>query len=214
MHIKEVESLVGLKVKNIRYYEDMGLIKPSRNNQNDYRIYSDEDIKKLRIIKFLRELNIPIKEIKQLFDGEITLSNCMNDAIDKIEVLEENCKKVKLMCSEIIKNNDSIESIDSTKYFLEMNVLNKEGFTMRDVKTNNWKKIRGAILSSLVFSIFFILMVCMITYFQFTETDSMSWIAYGILMFVLLIPIFGIFYNLVIRIKEIKGGEEDEASKY
>ena len=61
MFIKEVETLVGLTSKNIRYYEDVGLIKPNRNNENSYRIYSNDDLKKLKIIKFLRELNVPIQ---------------------------------------------------------------------------------------------------------------------------------------------------------
>ena len=214
MHIKEVEYAVGLSSKNIRYYEEMGLITPSRNSQNDYRVYSDRDIRKLRIIKFLRELNVPIKDIKSLFDGDITLSQCMSDTIDKIQVLEDNYKKVKMMCTEIIKNNDSIDTIDSNKYFSEISILNKEGFTMRDVKSNNNKKIVGAIISSLTFSIFFILMFVLICYFQFTENDKMPWIMFFIFEFIFIIPIFGIWYNLVVRIREIKGGEEDEASKY
>lgn len=214
MHIKEVEHSVGLSSKNIRYYEDVGLIKPTRNNQNDYRVYNEDDINKLKLIKFLRELNVPIKEIKELFDNKITLSDCMKDRIKKIEDEEINYKKIKNMCNEIIKNNINFNDTDITKYFLEMNVLNKEGFTMRDVKINNGKKIRGAILSSLIFSIFFILFIAMINYFQFTEADKMPWIMYSIIMFLLAIPIIGIFCNLVERIKEIKGGEEDEASKY
>lgn len=42
----------------------------------------------------------------------------------------------------------------------------------------------------------------------------MPWIIYSFIIFILIIPVISIVYNLVIRIKEIKGGEEDEASKY
>lgn len=214
MHIKEVEYSVGLSSKNIRYYEDVGLIKPIRNSQNDYRVYDEKDINRLKLIKFLRELNVPIKEIKDLFDKKLTLSDCMRDRIKKIEDEEEHYKKIRNMCNEIIKDDVSFDDVNINKYFSEMNILNKEGFTMRDVKINNSKKIRGAFLSSLTFSIFFILMVIMISYFQFTEADKMPWIMYFIVMFFFFIPIVGIGYNLINRIKEIKGGEEDEASKY
>lgn len=214
MHISEVETLVGLKAKNIRYYEDAGLIKPLRNNQNDYRIYSDEDINKLRLIKFLRELNVPVKEIKQLFSEKITLEECMRERIDKINDLLSHYKKVSDMCTSIINNNDSINSLDINNYFIEMNILNKEGFTMRDVKSNHSKKISGAIISSSIFGIFFIFIISTISYFQFTEADKMPWFLYIGLIIILLIPITAICYNLCIRIKEIKGGEEDEASKY
>lgn len=214
MHISEVEALVGLRAKNIRYYEDVGLIKPLRDNQNDYRIYSEEDVNKLKTIKFLRELNVPIKEISQLFSGQITLKECMSGRIDKINELLNHYKKVNDMCNSIINNNDSIEMLDINRYFVEMNILNKEGFTMRDVKSSNYKKIYGAVISSSIFSLFFIFIISVISYFQFTEAERMPWFLYIGFVVMLLVPLIGIFYNLFIRIKEIKGGEEDEASKY
>ena len=42
MFINEVETLVGLSKKSIRFYEENGLIKPKRNAENDYRVYSDQ----------------------------------------------------------------------------------------------------------------------------------------------------------------------------
>lgn len=214
MFINEVENIVGLSKKSIRYYEQVGLITPTRNKENDYRIYSKEDIKKLRIIKFLRELNVPIKELKDLNNGKISLKECMEDRIKKIEVEEENYQKIKHMCNEIIQNNASYNSIDITKYFQEIRILNKEGFTMCEIRTNKKKKILGAVISSCCFSIFFIFLASMILFFQLTESDKMPWIIFAFMEFIFLIPITGIFYNLIVRIKEINGGEEDEASKY
>ncbi len=66
MLINEVEHIVGLSKKSIRYYEENGLLTPKRNQENDYRIYDEKDIQKLKIIKFLRKLNVPIRELKQL----------------------------------------------------------------------------------------------------------------------------------------------------
>lgn len=214
MFINEVENVVGLSKKSIRYYEEVGLINPTRNKENDYRIYSEEDINKLKIIKFLRELNVPIKELKNLDIGKISLKECMEDRIKKIENEEANYQKIKLMCQEIIASNADYNSIDITKYFQEIRILNKECFTMRDLKTAKKKRIVGAIISSLVFSIFFIFMGGMMLFFQITETDKIPWIIFAIFEFIFLIPTTGIFYNLIVRIKEINGGEEDEASKY
>lgn len=214
MFINEVEHIVGLSKKSIRYYEENGLLSPKRNKDNDYRIYSEEDIQKLKVIKFLRELNVPIRELKQLKENKITLQDCMRDRIRKIELEEKNYQKIKNMCLEISRSNESFTDIDITKYFEEVNILNKEGFTMRNIKTNKKKKISGAIISSLIFSIFFIFIAVIITYFQLTEIDKMPWILYIFLMFIFIFPLIGIIYNLIIRIKEINGGEEDEASKY
>ena len=85
MFINEVEHIVGLSKKSIRYYEENGLLNPKRNKNNDYRIYSKEDIEKLKVIKFLRELNVPIRELKLLNEGNLTLQDCMKERIKKIE---------------------------------------------------------------------------------------------------------------------------------
>ena len=44
MKINEVEQLVGITKKNIRFYENQGLLHPDRNKTNGYREYSDEDV--------------------------------------------------------------------------------------------------------------------------------------------------------------------------
>ena len=214
MFINEVCNIVGLSRKSIRYYEENGLLSPKRNTENDYRIYTEEDIRKLKIIKFLRELDVPIRELKMLNEGTLTLQECMESRIYKIKEQEEKYLKVKEMCMEIEESNDTFSNIDITQYFQSMNTLNKEGFTMRDVRTSKRKKITGAVLSSLIFGSFFIFLVSIITYFQVTEADKIPWLVYAFLMFLFGFPIVGIIVNLVNRIKEINGGEEDEASKY
>ena len=182
MFINEVEHIVGLSKKSIRYYEENGLLNPKRNKENDYRIYDEQDINKLKVIKFLRELGVPIRELKLLSDGKLTLEECMEDRIRKINNEEKNFNKVKNMCLEISKSKSTVDNIDITKYFEKINTLNKEGFTMRELKTNKNKKIRGAILSSLIFSSFFIFLISVISYFQFTENDNIPWLIYIILM--------------------------------
>ena len=70
MLINEATHKVGLSKKSIRYYEENGLLNPKRSKSNDYRIYDESDIKKLKIIKFLRELDVPIRELKMLNNKE------------------------------------------------------------------------------------------------------------------------------------------------
>lgn len=214
MLVGEVEHIVGLSKKSIRYYEENGLLKPKRNSENDYRIYDEEDIRKLKTIKFLRELDVSIRDLKRLQQKEITLKECMMDRIDKIKKQEKNYQKIKNMCIDISKSTSTFEEIDMEEYFKTMNILNKEGFTMRNIKTNKSKKIVGAVISSLIFGSFFIFLVGIISYFQFTEVEKMPWIVYIGLMVILCFPLVGMIVNLVSRIKEINGGEEDEASKY
>lgn len=214
MSIHEVCSIVGLTRKSIRYYESVGLLSPKRNKNNDYRIYDDEDIKTLKIIKFLRELDVSIEDLRKLKNNCLTLQDVLKDRINKIEREEENYHKIKNMCLEIIKKNETLKTLDVEEYFNNINILNKKGFTMRNTKTSKTKKIIAAFLASLFFIFFFGSIVGIISYFQFTEDDKIPWVMYWIIITLFGLPLYGIVYNLCSRIKEILKGEEDEASKY
>ena len=213
MLINEVESITKLSKKSIRYYEQLGLITPKRDD-NDYRIYDEENIKELKTIKFLRELNVSVNDIKKLKNNEISLQDLMEETIDKIEIEQENYLTIKNMCLEISKNNDNFKTLDIEKYSKEMSILNKEGFTMRDVKTKKGKEIISTCISALIFISFFIFLIVIITYFELTEDDKMPIILYIFFIVILSFPVLGTIYNLIERLKEIKKGEEDEASKY
>ena len=214
MLINEVENVVGLSKKSIRYYEENGLLSPKRKEENGYRIYTDDDIHKLKVIKFLRELDVPIRELNLLNEGKLTLEECLRMRIDKIKEVEEKFLTVKSLCEEIIKEKLDYNDIDIDKYFINIRVLNKEGFTMHKKKSNNRKKIIGAFLSTLLFDLFFIFLIVLISYFQIIENDKCPWFLFIFLIFILALPILATSYNLYLRIKEILGGEEDEASKY
>ena len=72
MKINEVEAAVGVTKKNIRFYEEEGLISPSREPGNGYRSYSQADVERLRRIKLLRKLDVPLAEIREMLEGQRT----------------------------------------------------------------------------------------------------------------------------------------------
>jgi len=67
--INEVEALVGITKKNIRFYEEQGLLSPRRNSENGYRDYGPEEVAVLRQIKLLRKLGVPLEEIRRMQAG-------------------------------------------------------------------------------------------------------------------------------------------------
>ena len=67
MKIKQVEELVGITKKNIRFYEDQGLLNVERA-ENGYREYHREDIVRLQEIKLFRKMDISIEEMRALFE--------------------------------------------------------------------------------------------------------------------------------------------------
>ena len=69
MNTKQVEELTGMSRQNIRYYERQGLLEPAREDGNAYRDYSEEDVRRLKLIKMLRMLDMPLKEIENVING-------------------------------------------------------------------------------------------------------------------------------------------------
>ena len=77
MKINEVEALVGITRKNIRFYGAEGLLSPRRNSQNGYRDYGGTEGEVLRRIKLLRQLGLPLGEIRQMQHGAYTVGDGM-----------------------------------------------------------------------------------------------------------------------------------------
>jgi len=66
--IGEAAKTVGLPVKTIRYYESIQLLHPTVRAENNYRLYSREDLMRLSLIKQGRALGLSLHEVKQLVD--------------------------------------------------------------------------------------------------------------------------------------------------
>lgn len=58
----------GISIRTLHYYDQIGLLKPSRSEDNGYRLYNDGSIVRLQQILFLKELEFPLSEIKRILD--------------------------------------------------------------------------------------------------------------------------------------------------
>ena len=68
MTVKELEQALGMSRANIRFYEKEGLLSPLRL-ENGYRDYTPDDLETLRKIKLLRQLQVPVEDIRALQQG-------------------------------------------------------------------------------------------------------------------------------------------------
>lgn len=66
----EIAKLCGVSVRTVQYYDSRNILIPSELSEGGRRLYSDDDLKRMRIICFLREAGVPIKSIGELFDEE------------------------------------------------------------------------------------------------------------------------------------------------
>ena len=71
MRIQEAAAEVGLTTRSVRYYEELGLLRPAARSEGDYRLYDETDIERLRFIKGLRDdAGFSLAEIAQLLEDE------------------------------------------------------------------------------------------------------------------------------------------------
>lgn len=66
----ELAKLCGVTVRTVQYYDTRGILVPSELSEGGRRLYSEADLKRMKIICFLRELGLPINSISQLLSEE------------------------------------------------------------------------------------------------------------------------------------------------
>ena len=111
MTIKEVEKLTGLTAKSIRYYEDKGLITVERNEENDYRSYSETEVNQLKKIKLFRYLDFSVEEVKTMLDMETKeIQKVLEQKAEQFSDLRDRCKDKQELCLCLIKDYKKSEA--------------------------------------------------------------------------------------------------------
>ena len=66
--ISQVAKLTGISIRTLQYYDEIGLLKPSKLTQSGYRLYDDEALRLLQQILFFKELGFSLKDIKEILE--------------------------------------------------------------------------------------------------------------------------------------------------
>jgi MerR family transcriptional regulator, thiopeptide resistance regulator len=64
--VKQLSQLAGITPRTLRYYDEIGLLKPSQVGENGYRYYGEESLLQLQQIWLYRELDLPLEQIKEI----------------------------------------------------------------------------------------------------------------------------------------------------
>ena len=119
MKINEVEALVGITRKNIRFYEAEGLLSPRRNSQNGYRDYGETEVEVLRRIKLLRKLGLPLEEIRQMQHGAYTVGDGMRRHLVSLERERQNLEAAIRFCGTLTDRRERLEELENRRDELE-----------------------------------------------------------------------------------------------
>ena len=90
--VKEVSRLTGVSVRTLHHYDAIGLLKPARVTAAGYRLYDDAALGRLQTILLFRELEFPLREIKEMLAAESF--DPMAALTDQIRLLELRREKL------------------------------------------------------------------------------------------------------------------------
>lgn len=130
MRVKEVADLVGISVRTLHYYDEIGLLIPVETTESGYRVYSDGNLETLQQILFFKELGFPLEKIKEIINSP---------SFDRQKALEAQRKMLLERRGRLDKMIGTIEkTIQHSKG--EIKMTNKEKFEGFDFSHNPYEK--------------------------------------------------------------------------
>ena len=124
--VKEVSMITGVSIRTLRYYDEIGLLKPTELTETGYRLYDNKALEKLQEILFFRELEIPLITIKEIMDTPnydkeqvlITQKNLLEQKRNRlngiIELITDVMKGVNTMSFEAFSKDEVQKMVNHT----------------------------------------------------------------------------------------------------
>ena len=148
--IKEAEMQTGITKQNIRYYEKIGLLQPSREQENKYRNYSGEDIRRLKLIFLFRKLDMPLEEIRQLLEGTIELQDALQMQKEMLVERQQKLQAAISFCGQI--EEKELTQLDVDGYLSKIKTEEKNGHYFADILQDYKKVLQSESLREFSFS--------------------------------------------------------------
>ena len=148
MTIKDVEERTGLSRSNIRFYEKEKLIEPSRNENNGYRDYSENDVENIKKIAYLRTLGISIEDIRSIISEKVTLQEMIEKQKEVLKNQITDLNKAKLMCEKMLDEESiSYEKLQVEQYVTDLHDYWKDNRTVFKLDSVSFLYIWGSMLT-------------------------------------------------------------------
>ncbi|MBE6933071.1 MAG: MerR family transcriptional regulator [Ruminococcaceae bacterium] len=216
MKINEVEARAGITKKNIRFYEEQGLLNPRRNPENGYRDYGEEEVQILRRIRVLRKLGLPIEEIRRMQSGAQTVGDGMRRHLITLEREKRNTEQSIALCRELQGQEIQVSELDAEALLARMEEMERSGTTFhnqqnRDVRV---RYIAPVIVTVVMVALMAGLSALLLWAYQVSPEDAppvwFLWIMIGLFAAIG----GGVLLALLQRVQEIAKGEIDDARNY
>ena len=136
--VKDVSEITGISIRTLRYYDEIGLLKPTKLTNSGYRLYDTRALERLQEIMFFRELEIPLIDIKKIMENpnydkeqvllaqKKLLERKRNRLNGIIELITDVMKGVNTMSFEAFSNDDIQKLLDHTLTVMPEETLKKQ----------------------------------------------------------------------------------------
>ncbi len=117
--VNEVSKIAGISVRTLQYYDKIGLLPPSGFTDSGYRLYNEDSLERLQTILLFRELEFPLKEIKEIIENpDFDRGKALSEQIKLLELRREQLDSL-ISLAEKLKNKEEkildFSAFDKTK---------------------------------------------------------------------------------------------------
>jgi DNA-binding transcriptional MerR regulator len=91
LQIGEAAESVGMSLRTVRYWEEIGLVRPEARSKGGFRLYSGADLHRLLVIKAMKPLGLTLEEMRELLDllDEAAPPDAPDEVFDRLRVLAD-----------------------------------------------------------------------------------------------------------------------------
>lgn len=147
MQIKDFAEFVGVSTRTLRYYDEIGLLVPANiDDFTGYRFYDDESLLRMQEIMFYRELDFPLKNIKEIMDSPgYDREEALKDQKELLILKKERMERLILSIDDAIKGRVKMKNFNNTdfdEYKAEVKAKwgNTDAYAEYEEKSKNYSK--------------------------------------------------------------------------
>lgn len=152
--VKDMAEITGVSIRTLRYYDEIGLLKPTELTDSGYRLYDNKALEKLQEIMFFRELEIPLMDIKKIMDNpnydkeqallaqKTLLEQKRNRLNGIIELIADVMKGVNTMSFGAFNNEEAQKMVNHT-----LECMSKERLDEQVQKYGSMEKYKEHLMS-------------------------------------------------------------------
>jgi len=111
MQIGEIARKTGMSVRAVRYYEELGLLQPDGYSSGGFRLYSEKNLKRLRVIDFLKGLGLSLAEIRDILLAKKSSGGNLESVRTLFRIYCERLSLVETKIKALSQMRDEIEQV-------------------------------------------------------------------------------------------------------